>query len=287
MGAVMDPLSFSDATELRARVQIGRLDILASERADISVSVQPTHRNRAGDQAAAAAVRVERTGNVVSVIGPSKLNLFGPGDSVDVVVGVPLDATVDAEVTYGSMGLTGVVGRTRLAAPYGAVSVERAARLEVRSGHGDVRIDQVEGDADVSSKSGSVRIGQVGGELRLKGTDTNLRVDLVDGPADISTSSGAAELGRFGSGLTLRASYGNVRIGELVRGATRIEGSYGSVNVGVRRGTAVWLDASSSYGTVRTDLAADGGPAEGEDSLELRVHTGYGNITVQRSTLMA
>lgn len=283
----MDPLSFSDATEVRVRIQIGRLDVFASERPDVSVSVQPTHRNRAGDRAAAEAVRVERTGSTVSVVGPNKLNLFGPGDSVDVVVGVPLDASVNAEVIYGSMGITGPVGMARLAAPYGEVSVERAARLELRSGHGDVRVEQVDGDADISSKSGSVRIGQVAGELRLKGTDTNLRVDLVDGPADISTSSGAAELGRFGGGLTLRAAYGNVRIGELVRGATTIEGSYGSVHVGVRRGTAVWLDASSSYGTVRTDLAADSGPTEGEDSLELRVHTGYGNITVQRSTLMA
>jgi hypothetical protein len=287
MGAVMGPQSFSDASEVRVRIRIGRLDILASERPDVSVSIQPTHRKRAGDQAAAAAVHVERIGNAVSVIGPSKLNLFGPGDSVDVVIGVPLNATVDAEVTYGSLGITGAVGRARLAAPYGEVSVERAARLELHSGHGDVRVEQVDGEADISSKSGSVRIGQVAGELRLKGTDTNLRVDLVDGPADISTSSGSAELGRFGSGLTVRAAYGNVRIGELVRGATHIEGSYGNVQVGVRRGTAVWLDVSSSHGKVRTDLAADGGPAEGEDSLELRVHTGYGNITIQRSTLMA
>ncbi len=283
----MGALSFPDATEVRVRIQIGRLDVVASERSDIAVSVQPTHRNRSGDRAIAEAVRVARTGNTVSVTGPSKLNLFGPGDSVDVVVGVPLEAAVNAEVTYGSMGITGHVGTARLAAPYGEVSLERAARLELRSGHGDVRVDLVEGDADVSSKSGSVRIGQVGGELRLKGADTNLRVDLVDGPADISTSSGKAELGRFGGGLTLRAAYGNVRIGELVRGATRIEGSYGNVHVGVRRGTAVWLDASSSHGTLRTDLAADAGPGEGEDSLELRVHTGYGNITIQRSTLMA
>ena len=194
----MDALTFTDASEVRVRIQIGRLEIVATERPDVSVSVQPTHRNRTGDRAAADSVRVERTGTVVSVIGPSKLNLFGPGDSVDVVVEVPLDAGVNAEVTYGSMAVTGAVGTARLAAPYGEVSVERAARLELRSGHGDVRVDQVDGDADVSSKSGSVRIGQVAGELRLKGTDTNLRVDLVDGPADISTSSGAAELGRFG-----------------------------------------------------------------------------------------
>ena len=52
----------------------------------------------------------------------------------------------------------------------------------------------------------------------------------------------------------------------------------------MRRGTAVWLDASSRHGVVRNELSADAGPADGEDTLELHARTGYGDITVHRVT---
>jgi hypothetical protein len=55
------------------------------------------------------------------------------------------------------------------------------------------------------------------------------------------------------------------------------------VEVGVRRGTAVWLDALSQHAVVRTDLTADSGPSDDEETLELRVRTGYGDITIHRS----
>ena len=86
------------------------------------------------------------------------------------------------------------------------------------------------------------------------------------------------EFGTLTSGATMRSAYGAVRIRDIVRGAVRVDGSYGSVDVGVRRGTAVWVDATAQHGVVRTDLAADAGPVEGEDTVELRIRTGYGSI---------
>lgn len=82
----------------------------------------------------------------------------------------------------------------------------------------------------------------------------------------------------------MRSAYGgSVRVHDLVRGTAHIEASYGAVNLGVRNGTAVWLDASSQHGTVRSDLASDPGPATDEETLELRVHTSYGDIIIHRS----
>ena len=121
------------------------------------------------------------------------------------------------------------------------------------------------------------------GALRLTGADGPIVVDAVTGPAEATTSSGSVELGSLASGATVRSAYGAVRVRDAVRGTVRVDGSYGAVDVGVRRGTAVWLDASSQHGVVRSDLAADAGPGEGEDTLELRLRTGYGSITVHRS----
>jgi hypothetical protein len=63
----------------------------------------------------------------------------------------------------------------------------------------------------------------------------------------------------------------------------RVDGSYGNVEVGVRDGTAVWLDATSQHGVVRTDLSAAAGPGDGDERLELRIRTGYGSIDVHRT----
>jgi hypothetical protein len=48
-------------------------------------------------------------------------------------------------------------------------------------------------------------------------------------------------------------------------------------------GVAAWLDLSTGYGNVRNDLDAAGRPAPGEDTVEVRARTSFGDITVSRS----
>jgi hypothetical protein len=268
---------------IRIEVQMGRVEVVAEPRDDVDVQIAPANSHRAGDRSAAESVRVTRTGAEVSVVGPFRLNLFGPGDSIDVVVRVPEASDASVSLKYGSMHLSGTLGTVRLALDYGDASVARVGRADLGLGHGELRVEHIAGDADVTLKSGRARIGHVTGALRLKGSDAGIDIGRIEGPADIATSTGVVQLGDPGSSLTVRSAYGPVRIRELVRGSARIEASYGALSLGVRRGTAVWLDASSRHGVVRNELVADSGPADGEDTLELHARTGYGDITVHRA----
>lgn len=266
------------------RIEMGRVDVIASDRDDISVSVAPSRPSRPRDRAAAEAVRVDRAGRVLSVVGPARPRVFGPrDDSIDVVVEVPTGSLTEVAVKYGSAHLAGSLGDVDLEVAYGDATVETAARLELRAGHGQARIGRVFADADVRIKSGSVRVDHVGGSLQVSGADGAVIVGSVSGSTDVVTSSGAVQLGTIAGPLTMKSAYGGVRVRELVAGSARIESSYGNVAVGVRPGTAVWLDATSQHGAVRSDLAADPGPAAGEDTLELHVRTGYANIHVHRA----
>ena len=47
----------------------------------------------------------------------------------------------------------------------------------------------------------------------------------------------------------------------------------------------MWLDAVSQHGVVRTDLAAADGPDDDGETLELHLRSGYGDITIHRSSL--
>ncbi len=267
---------------LRIDVQMGRVEVIAEARDDVEVTISPANPHRSGDRSAAESVRVTRTGAELSVVGPFRLNLFGPGDSVEVALRVPTASDASVSLKYGSVHLSGTLGTVRLALDYGDASIAVVGRADLGLGHGELRVEHIAGDADVTLKSGRARIGHVGGALRLKGSDAGIDVGTIGGVADIATSTGVVHLGDPGPSLTVRSAYGPVRIRELVRGTARIEGSYGALSLGVRRGTAVWLDASSSHGVVRSELSADAGPADGEDTLELHARTGYGDITVHR-----
>jgi hypothetical protein len=280
----MSAFAVDGPASVRIDIQIGRVEVLATPREDVSVDISPSNPRRSGDRAAAESVRVDKAGEGAIVVkGPYKLNLFGRGDSVDVVVETPEASDVAAVVKYGSARLAGRFAVVRADVPYGAFSVDSADRLELKGGYGDYRVAHVEGDAEIGFKSGSMRVGDVGGRLRLTGADGPITVDRVAGPAELATSSGWIELGTAVAGATIRSAYGSVRLRDAVRGVVRIDGSYGNVEVGVRHGTAVWLDATSQHGVVRTDLAADSGPAAGDETLELRLRTGYGSVDVHRS----
>jgi hypothetical protein len=271
--------------EIRVEIQIGRVDIVATDRGDVVVTVSPSNPSRSGDRSAAEGVQIDRVGGTVRVIGPFRLNLFGSGDSVDVLIEVPVATSATVDVKYGSVNASGHLDTCRLNVPYGDITLDRANRLDLSVGQGEVRVGYVAGDAEVRLKSGSARLGHIDGALRLNGSNASVVVDSVGSSADISTSSGAVELGRTGGNVGVRSAYGVVRLAELARGSARIEGSYGGVDIGVRRGTAVWLDAVSQHGVVRTDLAAGTAPAEDDEKLELYIRSGYGDIAVRRSTL--
>lgn len=268
---------------VRIEMQMGHIEVSAEPRDDISVDVLPANPRRAGDRSAAEAVRVTRTGSDVRIVGPFRVNLFGPGDSVELVVRVPEASDASIALKYGSVRVAGAIGTLRLAVDYGDATVERAARADLGLGHGQLRADLIQGDADVTLKSGRARIVRIGGALRLKGSDAGIDVGAIGGAADIATSSGVVQLGDPGPAVSIRSAYGPVRIAELARGTVRIEASYGAVDLGVRDGTPVWLDAASQHGVVRNELSADPGPAGGEESVEVHARTGYGDITLHRA----
>ncbi len=266
---------------VRLEVQMGHVEVFAEPRDDVSVEVVPANPNRSGDIAAADAVRVTHTGADVSIIGPSRLSIFGPGDNIDVVVRVPEASEMSATVKYGAVHLKGTLGDTRLVFGYGDASIESVGKADLELGHVELRIGQIRGDADMTFKSGHARIGRVDGALKVKGSHAGIDVGSVGGAADITTATGAVELGDPGPALTISSAHGSVRVKELTRGAARIQTTSAAITLGVRRGAAVWLDASSQKGVIRNELSADAGPpAEGEETLELYARTGHGAITL-------
>ena len=62
------------------------------------------------------------------------------------------------------------------------------------------------------------------------------------------------------------------------------ETGFGQVDIAVVDGVAAWLELKTGFGRVHNDLEAADSPATGEEAVEIRARTGYGDITIRRST---
>jgi hypothetical protein len=69
----------------------------------------------------------------------------------------------------------------------------------------------------------------------------------------------------------------------VARGTVQLETSYGAIDVGVREGTAAWLDVSSVSGQVRNTLTTSEAPEKTEDTVRVRARTKHGNIDIRRA----
>jgi hypothetical protein len=259
--------------------------ITASDRADTVVEVRPRHATSKADVTAAEQTTIEYAHGRLLIRSPRswrRYSLFSSGPEIDILVQLPSGSHVRAEADWAPFRGEGRLGECHFKTG-GMVRVAETAALAVDSAHGGVTADRVAGDLRVTTSSGTVRIGAVTGDAEIKNTSGECWVGSADGDVRVSTSSGDITVDHAHRAVNARTAHGSIRIGEVVRGAIDLTTSYGAIEVGVRAGTAAWLDLSSRHGRVSNTLSDAGGPEASDEMAEVRASTSYGPITVHRS----
>ena len=263
-----------------------------SDRTDTIVEVRPSDPDKAADVKAAENTRVEyddatRTLSIVSRKPRSRFVNFSSKrpESIDVVIQLPTDSDVRGEADLGDFQTDGVLGTVALKTDLGAVHLAETGPLNVRNGVGAVTVESATGPADVHTGSGDIRIGTVDGTAEVSNSNGKVRVGLVTGPANIKVSNGSVSVDRALSDIAAASSNGEVRIGEVVRGKVSATSKNGSVEVGVREGSAAWLELNTDVGRVYNELAASEAPEAGDpvDKVELHASTKLGDVTIRRA----
>jgi DUF4097 and DUF4098 domain-containing protein YvlB len=263
----------------------GHLRINASDRTDTVVDVRPTDEANDADVRAANQCRVELTSGELTVKSPRKKTLrtlIGRPPSIDVIIDLPSDSRVEASV-WADVHSQGRLGDSSFETSVGAIRLDQTGRLKVHTAAGDVSVARATGPADVSTSSGKVRIGEVHGSAVLNTSNGEVTLGEVTGDVRMKTAHGDIEVERALAGVDAKTGYGAIRIGEVVRGSVVLKTGFGEVEVGIREGTAAWLDTASGYGHVRTELDAADEPGPSDDTVEIRAHTGFGDIVIRRS----
>ena len=266
--------------------------LAASDRTDTIVEVRPSDPDKAADVKAAENTRVEyddatRTLSIVSRKPRSRFVNFSSKrpESINVVIQLPTESNVRGEADLGDFHTDGVLGAVALKTDLGAVHLAETGPLNVRNGVGAVTVEGASGPADVHTGSGDIRIGTVDGTAEVSNSNGKVRVGVVTGPANIKVSNGSVSVDRALSDITAASSNGEVRIGEVVRGKVSATSKNGSVEVGVREGSAAWLELNTDVGRVYNELASSDAPEAGDpiDKVELRAGTKLGDVTIRRA----
>ena len=272
---------------LDIRLGAGEVALETAATTGTTVVLEPLRNNEASVEAVEHA-RVELRGSgdgqevVIDVRGRSR---FFKGAEVLVRVTCPFESGV--EIRSGSADIEG-------RGVFGSVDVE--------TGSGEVEFDEISGNARVSAASGDVEIRTIGGEGNLNTASGDIQVGLIGAGGRFNTASGDVVVRTAGarfeansaSGdvvvkealgpLSVNTASGDQAIGSVFQGRVDLKSASGDLQIGIKEGSRLFVDARSRSGEVRSELAVtEVAPEVDAPLVELRANTMSGDITVVRA----
>ncbi|MFV2118249.1 DUF4097 family beta strand repeat-containing protein [Streptomyces sp. Act-28] len=262
--------------------EVGNARIAAGKRTDTVVEVLPSNGADEADVRAVRQTEVAYANGTLTVKGPRKRSLFGKQGSIDITVELPAGSRLDGTSPMGDYACEGPLGECRVKTSLGDVLLDEADVVNLRTGHGDIRVNRVTADAEVHG-AGRVEIGEVEGAATVRNGNGDTTIGEITGDLKADSSNGRVTVGVARASVEIRSANGDIRVGEARRGVLRLHTAVGDVEIGVRESTAAWLDVDSRFGTVRNSLGAAEGPGASEESVEIHARTGAGDIVIRRA----
>lgn len=212
------------------------------------------------------------------------------GDGHELLVEVP------ERRTFGWILGRGPEFALELRCPHGARAAVRSGSadfrargslgaLELKTASGDVEAERVDGDATVHTASGDVSLDTVLGEAGVHTASGDVELGHVGGPLRANLVSGDLALRAADGSVRVHSVSGDQRVEAVRRGPVELQSVSGDIEVGIRRGTNVWLDVRSVSGDTTSALTPSEAPEGGGDEpvLELRVKSVSGDVRIEQA----
>ena len=249
--------------QLELHIPAGTIRIRAEETAQTHVSISGA---RSPEAIRIAFDDVGQDGHRLAIEYRERGKLFGwGGTEMRVDLTVPIGTAVACDTGSADLDMKGRVGT-----------------LSFRSGSGNCRFDDVDGDVNVTVASGDLVGVAVGGGLSFHSASGDARVREVGRDAGGKSASGDVTLGTVAGSVRLATVSGNVQIGSVAMGSTSVRSVSGNVEIAVARGTRVYLDIGSTSGDTVSELDMSDPSTGGGPDLDLQVNTVSGDIRIVR-----
>jgi DUF4097 and DUF4098 domain-containing protein YvlB len=265
-------------------VVTGDVRIRADERADTVVEVRPSDASNDEDLKVAERTRVEYENGELLVKAPKlrSWSIRSAGGSIDVTIALPVGSHVHGAGQMTDFRCDGRVGDCRIKTGLGHIRLDQTATLNVHSGTGDVSLELATGHADVKAGSGEVRLGELDSSAVIKNSNGDTWVGTAGGELRVNAANGSIAVDKARANVVAKSANGDIRLGEAVRGTVVLETKLGDLEVGIREGTAAWLDVRATAGKVYNSLDAAEAPEPSDERVEVRARTTVGEIVIRR-----
>lgn len=267
---------------------LGDVHIIATDRLDTVVAVNPSDRSRKLDVEAAEHTQVDYSSGSLFVKGPKQrglggyIGLSGKLGSIAVTIELPADSRVQADMSFADFRGDGRLGDVRVKSGAGNMFLDQASQLQLETGAGSVTVQRATGRAEVTG-AGNMRIGEVGGAAEIKNVNGKTWLGEVKGSLRVKAANGDITVGRAHSDVNAKTANGSIQIDEIVSGSVVLETGMGGLDAGIRNGTAAWVDATTRFGRVHNTLASADGPEGSNATVEIHARTSFGDIAIHRS----
>lgn len=191
------------------------------------------------------------------------------------VIEVPAQTRTDLQTGGGHVSVAGLEGDANLETSGGHIEAQRLrGNLEAETSGGHISLEKISGNAKVQTSGGHIEASDVEGNLSAETSGGHIEIRGAKGRVDASTSGGHVEVA---------FAKGNAKGG-------KIESSGGGIKVELDPAVDLNIDASTSGGSVSTDIPVKVTGKVGGSSLKgtlgkggepLYVHTSGGSVSIE------
>jgi hypothetical protein len=268
----------------------GAVHVVAGDRTDTAVAVNPSDRDRPEDVEAAAKTVVDLANGTLSIKQPKPGGIAAPvlgwkrRGAVEVTVELPERSSLRADTGVADFRCDGRLGDVEVKTGAGDVRLDRTGALRVRTSAGQVTVEEAAGRADIVT-AGDMTVGVVAGDADVKNLNGKTWIGRVEGNAKVRSANGDVTIDDAGHDVTVKTANGNIRLGQVTRGSVTIVTGSGGLEIGVREGTAAWIDAVTKFGRFHNNLTSTDDPEPSAETVQVRARTEFGDVVITRSSI--
>ena len=280
-----------DPIAITVDVFVGKVTVIASNRADTVVDIRPSDPAKKEDVRAAQEAQVDFAVGALTVKGPTGWKMYVPPrairtPSIDVTIEAPAGSRLHGTAHLCRFLVTGELGRCEIKTSLGDLQLEKAGPLELQTSGGNITVDQAVSGASITTSTGIVRIREIGGSAVVKNSNGDSIIREVAGDLQVNSANGNITVDRPHGSVTARTANGSIRIGNALRGNLRLETSVGELEVGIHQDSAAYLDVLAKTGSVQNQMEPAGPPAGKEETVHVYARSSVGNIIIRPATAL-
>jgi DUF4097 and DUF4098 domain-containing protein YvlB len=202
-------------------IPAGRVELLATDRTDTVVDVQPADPAKNRDVVAAEQTTVDYTDGVLRIHTSTPRNRYlTSSGAVAVTVHLPAGSRVEARSAAAELRTVGRLGDVTFDGAYRRITIDEAASVNLTAVDGDVEVGRLGGPAQISTARGDIRITQAErGTVVLRtqhGTITVGAAPGVSAALDAGTSHGRVSNALKNNGTTELDIHATTSQGDII-----------------------------------------------------------------------